>query len=678
MNDYAVAVYDCGEFFAMHIPNHPSDEEKYRYLTHHQWALTICSLFSFFGVLISSYRYFTTDEILYVFFPFLFLSVLYYVVSVSVQGLGTHFDHDSHIGATKGWKPNDKHSVDIFLPTCGEELSMIQNTWSGVRALRDHYNGKVKVYSLDDGNDPAVKAMAEKFGFTYLLREDRSSFKKSGNLHHGYKNSESEFVAIFDADFKPRADFLDEILPYFDKNPALGIVQTPQFFDVQKEQHWLERGAGSVQEYFYRSVQQNRQQKGGAICVGTNAVYRRAALDANNGPTLIMHSEDVHTGFDLGSKGWQLLYLPLILAKGVCPNSIQSFFRQQYRWCKGSMSLFTSKKFWQTKLSLSSRMCYFSGFLYYINTGIFSVVTPLIPLSLLLLFPEQAHIVNYLLLIPAYVYILIVLPAWHHSRYRSEVFTVKFIYGWAHLFAMIDTVLQREMPWQPTGSANEKTLRFRFFRAALLLYALPIGVVWMGTALWYMVHWSALDFGMLFLVGSVYVYHVLRVLSVAFEAPLPTERGRLMGFGVASIGLVLVSYLGSGVTGMTHGFESVPPLAQTALASTEIDVPEEQEVSVIEALPNGYFANAMRGDSLHTLSRKIITEYTEDYGIALEPWQKMYVETRLAQTNPNSRVFVGQRVRYENELIQRVIDASTEQLPVQQKQWAQYARRAAL
>ena len=56
-----------------------------------------------------------------------------------------------------------------------------------------------------------------------------------------------------------------------------------------------------------------------AICVGSNAVYRRAALDSNGGTTLIEHSEDVHTGFDLRRNGWPLRYIPVNLATGLCP-----------------------------------------------------------------------------------------------------------------------------------------------------------------------------------------------------------------------------------------------------------------------------------------------------------------------------------------------------------------------
>ena len=50
---------------------------------------------------------------------------------------------------------------------------------------------------------------------------------------------ESEHIVIFDADFRPRPDFLAETLPYMD-DLSIGIVQTPQYFRVEQSQTWVE------------------------------------------------------------------------------------------------------------------------------------------------------------------------------------------------------------------------------------------------------------------------------------------------------------------------------------------------------------------------------------------------------------------------------------------------------
>ena len=42
------------------------------------------------------------------------------------------------------------------------------------------------------------------------------------------------------------------MLPYFDADVSLGIVQSPQYFRTRGRLSWMERGAGAVQELFYQ------------------------------------------------------------------------------------------------------------------------------------------------------------------------------------------------------------------------------------------------------------------------------------------------------------------------------------------------------------------------------------------------------------------------------------------
>jgi cellulose synthase (UDP-forming) len=277
--------------------------------------------------------------------------------------------------------------------------------------------------------------------------------KKAGNLQHLYTGSTSEFCVVFDADFTPRSDFLAELMPYFD-DPSIGIVQSPQFFETSSKQGWLERGACTVQEFFYRLIQTSREQRECAICVGTNAIYRRAALDTNGGTTQIPHSEDVHTGFDLRRRGWKLLYVPSSMASGICPDDKRTFFSQQYRWCTGSMSLMASRKFWAMPMSGAARCGYLSGFAYYIMTAITIVVAPLIPLLLVSFYPQLVRLENYVLLLPVLIYQFIVFPLWHRQRPRLGAWTVQFMYSWAHLIAVLDFARGRSAEWQPTGKVR--------------------------------------------------------------------------------------------------------------------------------------------------------------------------------------------------------------------------------
>ena len=209
-------------------------------------------------------------------------------------------------------------------------------------------------------------------------------------------------------------------------------MQSPQYFRTRGRMSWMERGAGAVQELFYRLVQVSRDRHDGAICVGSCAIYRREALAANGGTTLIEHSEDVHTGFDLRRAGWGLRYIPFRWRPGCArPTRIPSS-TQQYRWCAGSMSLLGSRKFWATRMRWRTRCCYLSGFCYYVHTALFTFVAPAIPLVMLIFIPERVRLINYLFIVPSFIYNLVVFPAWHRCRFGPEALMAKLLYGWAH------------------------------------------------------------------------------------------------------------------------------------------------------------------------------------------------------------------------------------------------------
>ena len=444
----------------------PSEDEKLAYADRRLWVLQAGSAISFGTLCASQIFFLALSPWLLLLAPLLAFGVVYYLISVVVNAGTPDFDMRAHRRLVRR---NTVHpSVDVFLPVCGEPAEVLANTWRYVRRMARHYPGRVDVHVLDDSPTDDLAGAAARHGFIHQRRLNRGWYKKAGNLRYAYRRSAGELILVLDADFAPRHDLLDELVPYLVADRTLGIVQSPQFFRVERGQGWLQRGAGAVQELFYRLVQVSRQQHGAAICVGSCALYRRSALDAIGGSTLIEHSEDVHTGFDMRRKGWGLRYVPVPLAAGLCPAEMRSFFTQQYRWCTGSMSLLGSTKFWNTRMPVRARLSYLSGFCYYLHTAVFAVAAPLIPLLMLTVFPQHVHLRNYLLLLPSALYNLVVFPAWHRCRYSVEAWTTKLVYGWAHAWAVWDILRRRRMGWQATGGQvrRNRTARLRIGIAA--------------------------------------------------------------------------------------------------------------------------------------------------------------------------------------------------------------------
>ncbi|CAN0266234.1 unnamed protein product [Ectocarpus fasciculatus] len=365
----------------------------------------------------------------------------------------------------KGYMP----TVDVFLPVCKEPLYLLANTWKHVAAL-DYPH--VKVFVLDDGASDEVKALASVFGFEYVLRSNAPELKKAGNLRNAFAMTSGEAIAIFDADFCPRPDFLKETVPYFGEDPTIGIVQSPQFFRFRDEQTWIEQGAGVSQEFFYRMVQVNQDRFNAAVCVGSCGLYRRTALEPLGGMAAIEHSEDMYTGYKMTQYGFKIKYVPLALAMGICPEEPQSFFMQQYRWCKGSSTLVREKEFWKSSISNLHKLCFLNGMLYYMATALLIFMAP-IPI-MLLVWMEADGVLWYHsgFVMPSLIFAGIIMPLWSKQRYGLAAQRVKVLQCYAHLFAIKDTFMGTHAAWLPSGSGSAR------WRNATYTAAVRVMVVW--------------------------------------------------------------------------------------------------------------------------------------------------------------------------------------------------------
>ncbi len=495
------------------LPSPPTDEEKQWYSgRQHRWLL-LAQAGALGLVVVSTTRFALSRPALLLFLPLVALYVVSAVVSLLSSSRGKRTSRADHADRVEHYAPARWPSVDVFLPTAGEPLDVLANTYRHVAALR--WPGPVVAHVLDDGDRAEVRVLAEAHGFVYRVRPDRGHLKKAGNLKFGYDHSDGDLVAIFDADFVPRPDYLHDLVPYFE-DPATGIVQSPQFFDARKGMPWLQRTAGATQELFYRWIQPSRDRSGAAICVGTCAIYRRAALEAAGGFAQIGHSEDVHTGVKLMKAGYGLRYVPVVVSKGLCPDTLLGFLNQQYRWCTGSMSLLADRSFHRNPVfSLRQRLSFWSGFLYYISTAVNVFAAPLPGLVMLWLFPQYISPHNTAWLLGAVLLWYIVLPTVMQAHWRMDVLRVQQLYSFAHAVAILHVLTGRTKEWVATGSANTRTtpLAVTITRLMRATTAVTQTAVWSGLTLATLRYgldrtWAMVGFGLL----SAYIQLPLLVL----------------------------------------------------------------------------------------------------------------------------------------------------------------------
>lgn len=164
-------------------------------------------------------------------------------------------------------------TVDVFITCYNEPVELVRATARASRLMRRAH----LTWVLDDGNNPEMRAMAEEEGVGYLTRDPMwtgmNRHAKAGNLINALNRTSGEFIVVLDADHKPRPEFLERTLGYFE-DPLVALVQTPQrFSNIPPGDPF-----GVDAPLFYGPIMQGKDGWNAAFFCGSNAVLRRDAL----------------------------------------------------------------------------------------------------------------------------------------------------------------------------------------------------------------------------------------------------------------------------------------------------------------------------------------------------------------------------------------------------------------
>jgi cellulose synthase (UDP-forming) len=235
---------------------------------------------------------------------------------------------------------NVRLSVDIFVPCCGEPEEIITTTLRAVGQIIYH---PLEVYVLDDAGSPAVATLAQSLGFHYLSRPGEGlprQNSKSGNLNFGLCHSHGDLVLVLDADQVPAPDILAHLVPFFHRS-QVGYVQSKQSFFLPEGDPFY-----NSDKVFYETIQLSNNQANAVISCGSGVLYRRQALQEMEGFATWNLLEDFTSSYELASRGWQGVYYPRALSRGLAPSTLAGVYRQRFQWCLDTMRLF----FWDNPL----------------------------------------------------------------------------------------------------------------------------------------------------------------------------------------------------------------------------------------------------------------------------------------------------------------------------------------
>src|SRR5262250_1526939 len=283
----------------------------------------------------------------------LMMMIPYFIVLIVLAVYGLHrywlvYDYYKYRKNVPGPPPPvaEWPRVTVQLPIFNERY-VIERLVEAV-AKFDYPAELLDVQVLDDSTDETqqvARACVERHAaagmpIRYIHRSNRAGFK-AGALENGLHTARGEFIAIFDADFLPEADFLRRTIPYF-QNPEIGMVQTrwtylnrdysllTQVETILLDGHFVvEHGARSRRGTFFNFN-------------GTAGVWRRTAIEEAGGWQHDTLTEDTDLSYRAQLRGWRFIYLQDVECPAELPVEMTAFKAQQARWAKGLMQ--TAKK----------------------------------------------------------------------------------------------------------------------------------------------------------------------------------------------------------------------------------------------------------------------------------------------------------------------------------------------
>ena len=199
----------------------------------------------------------------------------------------------------------------------------------------------LEIQLLDDSTDPTVEIAAacvakyreQGFDIHHIHRTNRHGFK-AGALENGLKLAKGEMIAIFDADFLPASNFLEDVIDYF-SDAEVGMVQV-RWGHINREYSLLTQVESVILDGHFMIEHGGRHLSGRFFNFnGTAGIWRRTAIESAGGWEHDTLTEDTDLSYRAQMAGWKFLYLPHIVCPAELPVEMNSFKTQQSRWAKG-------------------------------------------------------------------------------------------------------------------------------------------------------------------------------------------------------------------------------------------------------------------------------------------------------------------------------------------------------
>jgi cellulose synthase/poly-beta-1,6-N-acetylglucosamine synthase-like glycosyltransferase len=249
--------------------------------------------------------------------------------------------------------------VAFQIPAHEEPPELLVDTIAALTEL-DYPTDRLVIQVIDNNTtdealwrpiEAACRRLAsEGFRVQFIHVEDLAGFK-SGALNYGTAHlpDDVELLAVIDADYIVRPDFLRATVPYFE-DPPVAFVQSPQEYRAWQASAFY-RACHTGFAYFFRVGMVSRSYRNAIIFAGTMGVVRRSAMATIGGWDESNITEDAEASLRILASGARGIYLPEAMGAGIMPLTYEGLRSQRFRWAFGGMQIL--RKHWRTLMPWS-------------------------------------------------------------------------------------------------------------------------------------------------------------------------------------------------------------------------------------------------------------------------------------------------------------------------------------
>jgi len=245
-------------------------------------------------------------------------------------------------------RKNTPATVDWGTPSVTIQLPIYNEKYVAKRLVDavcnlDYPKDKMRIMVCDDSDDDTVELLRDVvdgykiqgFQIEHVRRGTRKGYK-AGALKHAMQTTDTELVAIFDADFIPPTSFLKQAIPHFSKS-NIGLVQC-RWGHVNENYSTITQ-VQALSLDFHFLIEQKAKSNSHLFMNfnGTAGIWKRDCIEDAGGWHTATLVEDLDLSYRAQMKGWKCVFLPDIVVDAELPAQMNGAKRQQFRWAKGSI-----------------------------------------------------------------------------------------------------------------------------------------------------------------------------------------------------------------------------------------------------------------------------------------------------------------------------------------------------